>query len=293
MNRIFDNLRIGTCSWKYDSWQGIVYSQPKPANYLEEYAARYRTVEIDQWFWSLFGVDKIALPSPRVVEEYLNSVPKDFTFTIKVPNSLTLTHFYRKSKNEPLVTNPHFLSVDLFEQFLDSILPLKNRVGALMFQFEYLNRQKMPSQKIFQEKCAAFIDRLSPEFPCTFEIRNPNYLNLSYFRFLQSHHLGAVFLQGYYMPPVWEIYPKFRSLLTGTTVIRLHGATRGEIEQKSGGNWNRILEPKDEELVQITRMIRDLLKQNLKVYVNVNNHYEGSAPLTIRRLQKILSADER
>ncbi|PLX23103.1 MAG: DUF72 domain-containing protein, partial [Ignavibacteria bacterium] len=43
-------LRIGTCSWKYPSWKGIVYSAPKGINYLEEYARVYDTVEIDQWF---------------------------------------------------------------------------------------------------------------------------------------------------------------------------------------------------------------------------------------------------
>ena len=28
---------VGTCSWKYPSWKGLVYSQPKGINYLAEY----------------------------------------------------------------------------------------------------------------------------------------------------------------------------------------------------------------------------------------------------------------
>ena len=44
MNR--DNLRIGTCSWKYDSWRGLVYSDQKSLNYLQEYSQQYNTVEI-------------------------------------------------------------------------------------------------------------------------------------------------------------------------------------------------------------------------------------------------------
>ena len=31
-------LRIGTCSWKYPSWEGLVYSKATGINYLEEYA---------------------------------------------------------------------------------------------------------------------------------------------------------------------------------------------------------------------------------------------------------------
>ncbi|TFG96019.1 MAG: DUF72 domain-containing protein, partial [Calditrichales bacterium] len=101
-------LRFGTCSWKYESWQGLVYSAGAKENYLAEYGMKYDTVEIDQWFWSLFGVDKVSLQKPEVVREYVNSVNTDFRFTIKVPNSLTLTHFYRKRKTEPLIENPHF-----------------------------------------------------------------------------------------------------------------------------------------------------------------------------------------
>ena len=40
-------LRIGTCSWKFPSWHGLVYSAPKGINYLKEYAEHYNTVEVD------------------------------------------------------------------------------------------------------------------------------------------------------------------------------------------------------------------------------------------------------
>ncbi|MBI5661997.1 MAG: DUF72 domain-containing protein [Ignavibacterium album] len=36
-------------------------------------------------------------------------------------------------------------------------------------------------------------------------------------------------------------------------------------------------------------MIRYLSEKRIDVYVNVNNHYEGSAPLTIRKLKELLS----
>jgi uncharacterized protein YecE (DUF72 family) len=44
----------------------------------------------------------------EVVREYAQSVPPEFTFSIKVPNSITLTHHYNKNKNAPLISNPHF-----------------------------------------------------------------------------------------------------------------------------------------------------------------------------------------
>lgn len=106
-------LHIGTCSWKYGSWAGLVYSAPKGINFLEEYAQKFDTVEVDQWFWSLFP-NRVVLPYPRVVQEYATSVGPEFKFTIKAPNSLTLTHHHSKDKTAPLVPNEHFLSAFLF-----------------------------------------------------------------------------------------------------------------------------------------------------------------------------------
>ena len=283
-------LRIGTCSWKYNSWRGIIYPEQKPVNYLQEYARHYSTVEIDQWFWSLFDADKVALPSPFTVREYMESVPRDFKFTIKIPNSITLTHFYKKEKDEPLIENPHFLSRDLFRDFLKSIEPMRAKLGPLMFQFEYLNKQKMPDQKEFQERFGAFLSEIDRGYYYGVEIRNPNYLNEGYFRFLRDNEVGHVFLQGYYLPPVAGIYRKFKSFLLSPVVIRLHGPDRSDIEKKSGGNWNKILEPKDGELQDIASIIRELLDRKMEIYVNMNNHYEGSAPLSIRRLQKFLES---
>lgn len=283
-------LRYGTCSWKYKSWQGLVYSDQKDINFLEEYARHYESVEIDQWFWSLFDVDKVSLPRPDVVNEYIQSVPDTFDFTIKVPNSITLTHFYRKKTDEPLRTNPHFLSPELFNEFLQTIAPMKRQTGMLMFQFEYLNKQKMPSLFEFQKRFGEFINRCDRSWPYAIEIRNPWYLNRGYFAFLRHNKLSHVFLQGYFMPSIIEIYEKHRDQIEGTTVIRLHGGDRKEIEEKSGEEWNQIWEDKGDELRSVANMIKDLLSRGVNVHLNVNNHYEGSAPLTIQRIKQLLNS---
>jgi len=39
------HLRIGACSWKYDSWKGLVYDPDKryrPDDYLPDYARHFR-----------------------------------------------------------------------------------------------------------------------------------------------------------------------------------------------------------------------------------------------------------
>ena len=62
-------VRIGTCSWKYDTWKGLVYetgTKYHADDYLLDYCRHLDTVEVDQWFWSLFPPEPV-LPDPKVV----------------------------------------------------------------------------------------------------------------------------------------------------------------------------------------------------------------------------------
>lgn len=283
-------VRFGTCSWKYKDWQGTVYPEEGKYHFLQEYAKHYDTVEVDQWFWSLFGVDKVKLPEAKTVNEYLLSVPEDFRFTIKIPNSVTLSHFYThgKAKGAPLEPNPHFLSVDLFSQFLKRIAPLKQQTGVLMFQFEYLNRLKMNSQGDFLKRFGEFVSQLPGDFKYAVETRNPNYLNENYFRFLNEHGLYHVFVQGYYMPPIIETFKKYSRFIRDLTVIRLMGSDRKGIEQRTGNKWDKIVDNRDDELPDIVQIVKELEARAVMVFMNINNHYEGSAPLTIKKLQEML-----
>jgi uncharacterized protein YecE (DUF72 family) len=278
-------LRIGTSSWKYDSWEGLVYQADSKPGYLEQYARRYDTVEIDQWFWRL--------PEPATAAEYFRAVPETFRFTVKVPNLITLTHPYAKRKGDPLVPNPTFLSTELYAEFLEAIRPLSGRLGALIFQFEYLNRQKMPSQARFLELLDDFFSKLPAGGPpCVVEPRNPHWLNAAYFAMLRRRGLGHCFLQGYYMPPIAGLCARWGRELAGSApaVVRLHGPDREGMEKSSGGRWDRIVQPRDRELEEVVDSVAGLLANGFEVYLNVNNHYEGSAPLTIEKILGLLRA---
>lgn len=277
-------LKIGTCSWKYDSWKGFFYSENLGKNYLQDYARHYSTVEIDQWFWSLFPSSPPVLPKRKVVKEYIDSVPRDFRFAVKIPNSITLTHYYQKGASDGLERNPYFLSADLFSDFLETLSPMRDQLGPLMFQFEYLNRDKMASQAEFIKQFEVFIAKCPSHYTYALEIRNPTYLNKQYFEFLNGNKLYHVFLQGYYMPPIFPLYQSYKNYIKDVTVIRLHGPDRSGMEKKTQGDWSQIIEPKDDELSKLVRMILDLWGDKVDVHVYVNNHYEGSAPKSIGRI---------
>jgi uncharacterized protein YecE (DUF72 family) len=271
-------LRIGTCSWKYPSWSGLVYSQATGIDYLAEYARKFDSVEIDQWFWSL--------PEAATAAQYATVTPDDFRFTIKLPNALSLTHAYRTKGDTELRPNPQFLSVELYRDVCERLAPLRDKTGMLMLQFEYLNKQKMPSQEAFLDALGAFVDAVPRDMPLAVEPRNPRWLDERYFSFLAEKGLAHVFLQGYYMPPIQEAWERHGHLLKGAAVVRLHGPDREGMEKASGESWDRIIAPKDGELDRVVEMINDMRGRSLTVWLNVNNHYEGSAPRTIERLRE-------
>ncbi len=288
------HLRIGTCSWKYDSWKGLVYDLDKryrPDDYLPDYARYFNTVEIDQWFWGLFSTG-VRLPDPDAVKRYADSAPDDFRFTIKAPNAITLTHSYARqpkgSEHHANELNPHFLSVGLLNRFLETLGPMHGQLGPIMFQFEYLNKQKMPSMAAFLDRLRAFFQKAPAGFQYAVEIRNPNYLKEEFVGALRQLGLGYVLLDGYYMPPIAEVAGKLNIRTARFSIIRLHGPSRAEIEEQTAGVWDRIVEPKDDGLKATAGVAMQNVEIGVDTYVNVNNHYEGSAPLTIQRLLGIL-----
>ena len=283
MKDLPDQIKIGTCSWKYDSWKGLVYSENVGKDYLSEYARQYPVVEVDQWFWSLFG-KTVVMPKPDVVVDYVASVPDDFRFSIKVPNSITLTHQYQKGRKGPLEPNPYFLSNKLFDDFMALVSPMTEQIDSLIFQFEYLNKQKLSGQMEFQEKMQRFFEACPSGYRYCIETRNKNYLNPKYFHFLKDLGLHHVFIQGYWMPSIFSLYKQHRELIQDFCLIRLHGPDRKGIEQKTGKKWDQIVDPKDMELQSLSEMLHDLMDRGLQVTVNVNNHFEGSAPQTIDKL---------
>ena len=284
-------LRLGTCSWKYDDWRGLIYPDTGDLNHLEEYGRAFDTVEVDQWFWSLFPPDIVKLPDQSIVESYLLATDEDFKFSIKAPNALTLTHHCVKKKTAPFSVNTHFLDVDLAGAFLNSLSLLRERLGAVMLQFDYLNRQKMPSQRIFLERLGAFADGLDRSIPWAVELRNPNFLTPRWFEFLRERGLSNVFVQGYWLPQVDVLYDRFREQLCSPVVIRLMGPDRKGIEKKTDGKWDRLVEPRDDELRRIADVVKDALDAGADVYLNVNNHFEGCAPRTIEKLKRLLEID--
>ncbi len=287
-------LYVGTCSWNYPEWKEVgIYSTnyPKHYEYLPEYAEHFNSAEVDQWFWSLESPETVRLPRAADVKAYSRLTPEDFKFTIKAPNAITLTHFYKQAPEKfAEKPNPHFLNRELMAAFLNSMKPLEDKIGVIMFEFEYLNQTKMASLAAFLDQLGPFLSALPNSYSYAIETRNPNYLREEYFEFLKAHGIGHVFVDGYYMPPAYSVFEKFGpvSIPTEKAVIRLLGSDRQAIEKKTRKRWVEVVEPRDKTINEISQFVRKLFPKKYEVYANFNNHLEGSAPLSILKFIEAL-----
>ncbi|MGV9254483.1 DUF72 domain-containing protein [Streptomyces sp. NPDC003697] len=87
-------LFVGTSGWQYKDWRGVLYPQGCPVRlWLEEYAAAFATVEVNNAFYRL--------PPRETFESWRERVPPDFVVAVKA--SRYLTHIKRlKEPEEPV-----------------------------------------------------------------------------------------------------------------------------------------------------------------------------------------------
>jgi uncharacterized protein YecE (DUF72 family) len=76
------NFYVGTSGYSYPEWKGRFYPEKMPARQmLSFYAARFRTVEINNTFYRP--------PAAAVLETWASQVPAEFRFVLKAPQEIT------------------------------------------------------------------------------------------------------------------------------------------------------------------------------------------------------------
>jgi uncharacterized protein YecE (DUF72 family) len=193
--RLPAGLRLGTSSWAFPGWRGLVYSALHPEttlarNGLAAYARHplLRTVGVDRGYYRPVPVPELRRLSAMV--------PPDFRFLLKAPAQVTSPLRPGRARgSNPDFLDPRLATDIVVRPFLDG---LREYGGVLLFQFPPTRVGTEARALEFIRRLGAFL-RLLPSGPVyAVEVRDP---------LLWSAALGDV-LRSAGAVPCYSVHPR-------------------------------------------------------------------------------------
>jgi uncharacterized protein YecE (DUF72 family) len=203
-------VHIGCSGWNYKSWRESFYPEGVPARrWLEYYATRFETVEVNATFYRL--------PSREAVANWVEQTPDDFIFTIKA--SRYLTHVKR------LQMMPEGIA-----RLAERIEPLlaAPKMGPVLWQLPANFHRD-------DERLARALDALPPWRHC-FEFRHPSWFAAEVIAMLREHEVALVI--GDHPERPFQTH----DMTAGWTFVRMHHGhrgRRGNYSQSELETWRR------------------------------------------------------
>lgn len=206
-----DRVHIGTSGWHYDHWVGPFYpARMRSEEFLGFYQQRFRTVEINNTFYSL--------PRTETLRSWRDETPEGFRFACKA--SRFITHMKKLGDPERSV-----------RRFFETIEALEPKLGPVLFQLP-------PRWHVNVPRLRAFLASLPADHRYAFELRDETWFTEDVLAALREH--GAAFclydLAGRQSP---------EHVTADLVYIRLHGpgqAYQGQYRDAVLRRWARKMQ---------------------------------------------------
>jgi uncharacterized protein YecE (DUF72 family) len=252
-------LRIGASSFSAKGWVGPFYpAGTKPADFLQRYAERYNTVEVDSTFY--------ASPAPSTVIGWRDKTPENFVFALKIPQEITHGRVLENCE-EPC--REFFQAVDL----------LGHKLGPLLFQFGYFPPTIFQTLEEFLARLLPFLDSLPKGYKFAVEIRNRDWLVPQFADALRERNIALALVDQAWMPPIARWFEKFDPITADFAYVRLLGDRTGI--EKLTKTFDATVMDRSKDIAHWTDVCQQIVRRGIQTYVYVNNHYGGFAPADI------------
>lgn len=284
-------LHMGTSSWSFPGWQGIVWARKRAASVLakeglREYAQHplLRTVGIDR---SYYG----PVPESDLLR-YAEQLPDRFPCCAKAPSAVTAPTLQGMGRHS---ANPDYLSVPkLLAEFIEPFArSLSRHLGPFIFQFSPPAGPRHTDATPFIEALDRFLDGLPRDFRYAVEIRDKWALTDPYRDVLARHGCGHVYNYWSAMPlpgaQARTIAPESQPFVMIRLLLR--PGTWYEDQRQVFAPFDKLVEPDEEMRRDVIEIVRQAATGSRQVFLLVNNKAEGSSPLTIEALAERFVAE--
>jgi uncharacterized protein YecE (DUF72 family) len=283
------SVRLGTMSWAFPGWRGVVYDAAAPAGSLSArglsaYAEHplLGAVEIDRSYYEPL--------SARVLASYAEQVPERFRFLVKAHEACVIRRFpeharygSRRGERNASYLDPVYAS----EAVIGPIAAgLGSKLGAILFQFP----PGGAGSEAFPDELAAFLGRLPAGLPYAVELRTASALSARYVEALAAH--GAVHCHNAWsgMPDVLAqarcVIPAARKPL----IVRwlLAPGEKYETTRERFAPFSALAREDLAVRGAIARLAAKAVAHDVPVLVTINNKAEGCAPESAVRLARAI-----
>lgn len=284
-------LRLGTSSWSFPGWAGIVYAGKHSESALARgglaaYAAHplLRAVGIDRTYYRPVDAE--------VFRDYATVVGDGFRFVVKAHEDVVLPRFSnhprygaRKGCDNSRFLDPGYARDAVVAPAVEG---LGSKLGAIVFQFPPDHPREDSAPERFSQRLACFLEALPRGPVYAVEIRTPSYLGPDYAGALRN--AGAVHCLNVHprMPAVSEQWARV-ALEDGPAVVvrwMLGAGLEYEEAKDRYAPFDRLVDEDARTRGEIADAAIAAATHGIPVYVVANNKAEGSAPLTLAALAR-------
>jgi uncharacterized protein YecE (DUF72 family) len=281
-------LRLGTMSWNYPGWRGVVYAANAPQRSLSALGltayARHpllRTVEIDRTYYEPLPADAF--------RAYAVQVPDDFRFIVKAHDACVLVRFPPHARYGARAGQPNPLFLDPGHAARAVVAPaiegLGAKLGVVMFQFP---PQDVGTGAGFASRLGAFLSALPKGPTYAVELRNADLVSAAYGEALAA--AGAVHVHNVWssMPSIAEQARRLPSATRRPLFVRWL-FPRGDSYEAAGSRYepfSRLVDEDRGNRAAVADLVTRALAHDVPAIVTVDNKAEGCAPESITRLAR-------
>lgn len=287
-------LRLGTSSWSFPGWAGIVWDRVHTATRLARYGlAAYARHPL----LTAAGIDRThyaPLPAAELAA-YAAAVPQGFRFVVKAHEACTVARWpdharygARRGEVNPLFLDPAYAAAEVVAPYVEG---LGATAGALLYQFAPQDLGPFGGPDRFVHRLGRFLATLPRGPRYAVEVRNKELLGPRYAAALAA--AGAIHCLNVHprMPDLGTQARDSGALVGPALLVRwmLGGDLSYEAARQRYQPFDRLIDEAPAVRRTVAALALDAASAGKPVYVISNNKAEGSAPLTLFRLAELIA----